>query len=278
MVLDEDTKALIDGLIASYLEYCDGEKEKPSSDWHPELGPSQIGASYHDYEDPLTECERYLLENPGADEPAEGWYLPDDQAGVPTSGKVCDIPWDEEAMTSEDYKQDRIMEAQHAAVIEERVLNGLRMPSPSPRIQEGRVAAVAKSLKASLTKARSSTLSPRAAEFLPRARLFEPRGRPRRSHAHRSDIVAQYYSKHWSSFVHWRPQILNVSNDDPCHWQWHDKDASRRSRRCVEYSPFQSSCSFYLNTYSLAYFEHKDPFRLCKPFSCFLSTLSISVH
>ena len=235
MVLDDATKTLIDGLIASYLEYCNGEIEDPSSDWHPELGPSQIGASYHDYEDPLTECERYLLEHPDAGEPAGGWCLPDDQAGAPSNGKICEVPWDEDAMTSDDYKQDRIMEAQHGQVMEERALNGLRMPSPSPRAQEGRIAAIAKSLRVTTKTARPSILSPQAAEFMPLSRPFQPRGRPRRSHHHRSDDIAHDCSRLRSSLVHWCPPTpLNVSKDDPCHWQWHDKDASRSSRRCVE--------------------------------------------
>ncbi len=90
-VLDDETKALIDGLIASTLEYF--ANENLSTEWNPALGPSQIGLTYHDYEDPLTSYERELLEDPFPDNSQESWGPVDVCFCLPfsTTGLICPL-------------------------------------------------------------------------------------------------------------------------------------------------------------------------------------------
>ena len=75
VVLDADTEALIAQLVADSLDYF--ASRTSSNPWNPELGPSQIGASYHDYEEPLSSYERQLLDDPDGGDGNEGWTMPE---------------------------------------------------------------------------------------------------------------------------------------------------------------------------------------------------------
>ena len=74
-VLDDKTEALIAQLVADSLRYF--ANRALTTTWNPELGPSQIGASYQDYEEPLSSYERQILECPNGGDTDKGWNVPD---------------------------------------------------------------------------------------------------------------------------------------------------------------------------------------------------------
>ena len=74
-VLDAETEALIAQLVADSLDYFTNSTSTTA--WNPNLGPSQIGLSYHDYEEPLSSYERQVLEDPDPTDYNEGWTAPD---------------------------------------------------------------------------------------------------------------------------------------------------------------------------------------------------------
>ena len=74
-VLETATEALIAQLVAGSFDYFANGTSSP--DWDPSLGPSQIGRSYHDYEDPLSSYERDLLEGTDQNDFSEGWTIQD---------------------------------------------------------------------------------------------------------------------------------------------------------------------------------------------------------
>lgn len=91
-VLDAETEALIAQLVVdSFEHFANGTLTRA---WDPSVGPSRIGLSYHDYEEPLSSYERQVLE--GADTPDldEGWIVTEVcttmlyqwDAGMPMSG------------------------------------------------------------------------------------------------------------------------------------------------------------------------------------------------
>ena len=86
-VLDDETEALIAQMVADSFDYF--ANRTSSNTWDPELGPSQIGASYHDYEEPLSSYERQILEDPDAGVTNEGWTVPD----VRICLLLCQLPY-----------------------------------------------------------------------------------------------------------------------------------------------------------------------------------------
>ena len=144
------------------------------------------------------------------------------------------IPWNGEAEHSEEYKQDRIMAAQHGQVMEETVLNGLRMPSPSPRAKEGRIAAVAKSLRAGSTALRLPTRSRLAADTSLSSHPYQPRGRRRGGHRYWDSKPEDPTSG--SSSSTWRNQAWDVGCDSSVEAQLYDKNADCDEIRCVVFS------------------------------------------
>lgn len=74
--------------------------------------------------------------------------------------------WDPDAETSEEFKKDQIIAAQHKELIEERVLNGLRMPSPPPISSEGRIAGLGIGCRGPNPESQQRSLSPWATPFV----------------------------------------------------------------------------------------------------------------
>ena len=75
--------------------------------------------------------------------------------------------WDPDAETSEEFKEDQIIAAQHRGLIEERILNGLRMPSPPPISSKGRIAGLGIGCRRPNPESQQRTLSPLAAPLVP---------------------------------------------------------------------------------------------------------------
>ena len=75
-VLDAETEVLIAQLVADSVQYFTNRTLTSNSTWDPSQGPSQIGASYHDYEEPLSSYERHILEGTDIGNANDGWTTP----------------------------------------------------------------------------------------------------------------------------------------------------------------------------------------------------------
>ena len=105
------------------------------------------------------------------------------------------------------------MAAQHKEVMEERELNGLRMPSPAPATGEGRIAAVAKSQWAPVSEKQPSSLSPLAPAFELSSRSPEHRGRSLERDNFRSDKATQTKKRKGVSLNGGRPSVANLRKE-----------------------------------------------------------------
>ena len=129
------------------------------------------------------------------------------------------------------------MAAQHKEVMEERVLNGLRMPSPAPKVGEGRIAAVANSHRALALDQQRSTLSRLAPTFTPSSWSLERRGRSRGRGYFWSDVATRGSEKKSVSVNVDRSPALSVHRRAPVKAQSDDEIVLRTTEWYVDHAP-----------------------------------------